>query len=275
VSVTVHQALAAVMAELPSIGKGDKSPEGYAYRGIEAVTKHVQPLFAKHGVVIVPKAGITNVVPSPEMRPGWQDVFMTVEWTVYGPDGSHVVAVTNGIGRDKADKGANKAQTQAFKYLLLHLLCIADGKDDSDSHNYDSDRTEAGELDAAAQTLGFSTHAAQIESFTRLRDRTNALEAEPVKTWVKAQGITNRKLSLRQANDWLGKLDEFSTAAQAASANQPESSGDYDQPVAAVEPDPPATPPAGPSSHDGTEPSPAAAGEGGTQRVRLGSKAKP
>ena len=139
---TVQEAIAAVMSELPNIGKRDKSPEGYAYRGIEAVTKHVQPLFAKHGVVVAPSAEITDVRPSPAMKEGWTDVFIRVSWTITGPDGSVITAQTTGIGRDRADKGANKAQTQAFKYLLLHLLCIADGKDDSDNHSYEQDRQE-------------------------------------------------------------------------------------------------------------------------------------
>lgn len=140
--VGVVKALAAVMAELPAIGKGDKSPEGYSYRGIEAITKHLQPLLAKHGVVIVPNATITSVQPSPAMKDGWQDVYATVEWNIYGPDGSTIIARTSGIGRDRADKGANKAQTQAFKYLLLHLLSIADKADDADGLTYEDDRQE-------------------------------------------------------------------------------------------------------------------------------------
>ena len=44
--------------------------------------------------------------------------------------------VNVGIGRDHTDKGANKAQTQAFKYLLMHLFCVSDPKDDGDSHDY-------------------------------------------------------------------------------------------------------------------------------------------
>lgn len=140
--LTVHEAIARVMAELPNIGKGDKSPEGYQYRGIEAVTKHAQPLLAKHGVVIVPRARVTSVLPSPAMKDGWQDVYVEVDWIVVGPDGSMLEARTNGIGRDRSDKGANKGQTQAFKYLLLHLFCIADGKDDSDNQTYEHDRQE-------------------------------------------------------------------------------------------------------------------------------------
>ena len=142
-TTSVQQALTAIIAELPAITKGDKSPQGYTYRGIEAITKQLQPLLAKHGVVIVPSATISNVTPSPGMKESWQDVYMTVQWDVYGPDGSKVTACTTGIGRDNADKGANKAQTQAFKYLLLHLLCIADAKDDADSHTYDAGRREA------------------------------------------------------------------------------------------------------------------------------------
>jgi len=139
---TVSQALAAIIHELPGIVKGDKSPQGYAYRGIEAITKQLQPLLSKHGVVIVPQATITNVVPSPGMKESWQDIYMTVQWQIVGPNGDTLTACTTGIGRDNADKGANKAQTQAYKYLLLHLLCIADAKDETDGLSYDHGRRD-------------------------------------------------------------------------------------------------------------------------------------
>lgn len=140
----VITALAAVMKELPAIGKGDKSPEGYAYRGIEAITKHLQPLLAKHCVIITPSSTIVDVRPSPAMKEGWQDVQITVDWRIFGPGGpSDVIeARTSGIGRDKSDKGANKAQTQAYKYLLLHLLSIADKADDADGVTYEHERAE-------------------------------------------------------------------------------------------------------------------------------------
>lgn len=139
---TVSQALAAIIHELPGITKGDKSPQGYSYRGIEAITKQLQPLLAKHGVVIVPQATITNVLPSPGMKESWQDIYMTVQWQIVGPNGDTLTACTTGIGRDNADKGANKAQTQAYKYLLLHLLCIADAKDETDGLSYDHGRRD-------------------------------------------------------------------------------------------------------------------------------------
>lgn len=141
----VVEAICKVMGELPNIGKDDQAPAGegrYRYRGIEAITRHVQQLLAKHGVVIIPRAEVLATVPSPAMDEGWQDVIMRVEWSLFGLDGSSLTAVTNGVGRDKSDKGANKAQTQAYKYLLLHVLCVADGKDDADGHSYEDGRND-------------------------------------------------------------------------------------------------------------------------------------
>ena len=53
---------------------------------------------------------------------------------------SRQTASTIGIGRDNSDKGANKAATQAYKYLLLHLFAIGDRTDDSDATSYDHHR---------------------------------------------------------------------------------------------------------------------------------------
>ena len=50
----VTEALRWVMAELPGIGKDERADPrqgGYASRGIEAITRQVQPLLARHGVV--------------------------------------------------------------------------------------------------------------------------------------------------------------------------------------------------------------------------------
>ena len=132
--VSVQAALSAVMAELPGFGKDQTSPQGYKYRGIESMTKALQPLLARHGVVIAPRSTITDVRPSPGMGDKWHDVYLAVDWLIVGPDGSTIEARTVGIGRDNSDKGANKAQTQAYKYLLMELLCVGDSDDDGDGH---------------------------------------------------------------------------------------------------------------------------------------------
>jgi hypothetical protein len=150
----VVAALLKVMGALPNIGKDDKSPEGYSYRGIEAINRHVQQLFAEHGVLPVPRAEIVKIVPSPAMKDGWQDVIMRVEWFFVGLDGSTISAVTNGVGRDRSDKGSNKAQTQSLKYLLNPVLLIADGKDDGDSHSDADGRPDDRDLIPAKDAKG-------------------------------------------------------------------------------------------------------------------------
>lgn len=140
----VITALSAVMADMPAIGKTDKNTaQGWTFRGIEAITAQLQPLLAKHGVVIIPSSTIVSVHQAVGMKDGWTDTTLTIDWCIYGPGGvtDMVTARTVGIGRDNSDKGANKAATAAYKYLLLHLLSIGDRADDSDSHDYDHART--------------------------------------------------------------------------------------------------------------------------------------
>jgi antitoxin component of RelBE/YafQ-DinJ toxin-antitoxin module len=182
------------MAEMPSIGKGDRASAaqgGYAYRGIEAITGHVQVLLAKHGVVIVPNARLISMSPAPGMKETWSDVILEVEWTITGPDGSTMTGQTIGIGRDSADKGANKAMTQAYKYLLLDLLCIADKGDDSDGADYSHyERSEP--VKTAGQLLAERLHLPMSEAtksiLTQMRDtRELALTAaafDANKTWL-------------------------------------------------------------------------------------------
>lgn len=144
--VSVHQAVSKVMAELPAIGKDGKAAPtqgGYAYRGIEQITRHVQSLFAKHGVVIVPEVRSIETRDLLVNNKPWTDTTLVVDYTITGPDGSQLSATTVGIGRDNSDKGANKAMTQAFKYLLLQVLCISDEKDDVDGKTWEADEVTA------------------------------------------------------------------------------------------------------------------------------------
>lgn len=134
----VVEALAAVMADLPAIGKDQRaSPQqgGYAYRGIEQVTMHVQPLLAKHKVVLVPRVVEHEIVEVVVNGKPWTDTRLLIEYTIYGPGGvSDTIAGPRiyAIGRDNSDKGSNKAMTQAYKYALLQLLCVSDSADDAD-----------------------------------------------------------------------------------------------------------------------------------------------
>lgn len=151
---SVSQALADVMAELPAIGKGgraDPKQGGYAYRGIEQITAHVQPLFAKHGVVFAPRVEHFEVREIEVNGKPWTDTIELVAYDVYGPAGDHItVGPILAIGRDNSDKGANKCMTQAFKYALLQTLCISDANDDGDQASHEA----SGRPQAAAPERG-------------------------------------------------------------------------------------------------------------------------
>lgn len=131
---------------MPGIGKGSQASAqqgGYSYRGIEAITREVQPLFAKHGIVVAPHVHSFEVDHIEVNGKPWTDTRLLVSYTVYGPGGTDDKIEAGpilAIGRDNADKGANKCMTQAFKYLLLQLLCVADSKDDGDQASVQADR---------------------------------------------------------------------------------------------------------------------------------------
>ena len=95
-------------------------------RGHHAAT--VQTLFATHGVVAVPRVRSIEIVHATRELEAVDRHDVGGRLHVVGPDGSTLEATTVGIGRDNADKGANKAMTQAFKYLLLQVLCISDSR---------------------------------------------------------------------------------------------------------------------------------------------------
>lgn len=159
----VYAAIARVMAEVPGIGKDDKAPEamgGYRYRGIEAVTRGLQALCGKHGVVIWPAAKIVKAEPCATCKAGYYDWLVEVTWTVAGTDGVALTPapVTYGIGRDHTDKGVNKAMTAAFKYLLLQLFMVGDGKDDADSADLSGAQRTADDEAAAAERAASDAH---------------------------------------------------------------------------------------------------------------------
>ncbi len=195
----VITALAKVQAEIGGIQKtrGGEGGITYAYRGIDAIAA-AQPLLGKHGVVINPtEATITNVEELTINNKPWTDTLVTVHWTIYGPGGTtdHIEAVTQGLGRDNSDKGINKACTQAFKNLLLRILCIGDPNDDADAPQHqnhtrdahtepepDPGHDEAVELltnikglDSASKDL-FKTWAAELDR--KVTERTLTLDAE-------------------------------------------------------------------------------------------------
>lgn len=168
----VIEALARVMAELPSIGKDDKaSPQqgGYSYRGIEAITGSAQRLLGKYRVVFVPRVVGRKTIELTVNGKPWTEEQLTIVYTVYGPGGLEdriEVGPLIALGRDNSDKGTNKAMTQAFKYALLQVLCIGDRASDGDGHDAaeaDARSAEQADPDDAFRGLGWKNRAEEGE----------------------------------------------------------------------------------------------------------------
>lgn len=174
----VISALAWVTANLGGIAKRQRPPGGgggndrefYAYRGIDEIAAAAQPLLGRAGVVIVPTEAVIVTVDEIQVngRP-WTDTTVSVAWTIYGPGGSWIPARTQGIGRDNSDKGYNKAATQAFKNLLLRLLCIGDPQDDADAPAHQNNATERPAPAPAPVELDDPGRLLAVQVFERLR----------------------------------------------------------------------------------------------------------
>ncbi len=163
----VIEALARVIRDLPGIGKDDVSPQGYGFRGIEAITKVTQRLLAKHCVIFTPHRILNREVINLTVngRP-WTDERLTVLWRVYGPGGREdfIELEIPAIGRDNSDKGANKAMTQAFKYALLPTLCISDAKDDGDGQTHEAELPPAEPVASKQQVDEFNQRVSELEA---------------------------------------------------------------------------------------------------------------
>lgn len=178
----VITALSAVMAELPGIGKTERSQQGYQYRGIEAITAAAQPLFAKHGVVFTPHVEGRRVKEFQLGKGTWTEDELVVRYTVYGPGGPEdkiEVGPIFGLGRDNSDKGAVKAMTQAYKYALLQTLCIGDSLDDADGER-------AHEADAQPSQQAPSV---SVDPLISLYERLGEPEREQFKLWWRTEGL--------------------------------------------------------------------------------------
>lgn len=137
--LSIHQAMAAVLKDLPAIGKNQRNQQqGYQFRGIDDVIDALNPLLAKHGVFFVPDV-IERIESARQTRNGgtmWV-VNLHVRYRFYGPAGDSVEATAWGEGTDSGDKATQKAMTGAMKYVLFQVFAIAT----HEQAEADSDRT--------------------------------------------------------------------------------------------------------------------------------------
>jgi len=131
--MTIFEALSKMLLDVDAISKArDNRQQGYKFRGIDDVYNAIHPLFARFGVFSVPTV-LDSKTEERQTKSGGALIYrvLTVRYTFYSGDGSHVEAVVIGEGMDSGDKASNKAMAVAHKYAICQILSIPtdDAKD--------------------------------------------------------------------------------------------------------------------------------------------------
>lgn len=136
--MTVHEALAAVMADVQAVAKKDRNEhQKFSFRGIDAVVNAVGPALRKHGVVVVPSVdevtyetvATTTGKPSTACR-------VLVTYTFWKGDSSLSCRVA-AEAWDAGDKATPKAMSVAFRTALLQALALPTDEPDPDVSSYE------------------------------------------------------------------------------------------------------------------------------------------
>lgn len=176
--LAVHEAIAAVLADLPAIAKNGQAPGnmgGYAFRRVEDITAALKPLFAKHGVLCLPN--VMNRIESqrPTAKGGVMFcVDLEICFRFVGPQGDELAANVWGQGTDSGDKATQKAVTSAFKTMLSVVFCISDSESDAEAHDVPETVQPARPAPAAPD---------RVEAFVA------AVTENDLTEWVKEQGF--------------------------------------------------------------------------------------
>lgn len=131
----VYAALAAISRDAGAIGKDSKNTQqGFAFRGIDAVMNHLHPLFARHGVVILPEV-IGERTEDRETKSGAHLIYrvLTIKVRFAHESGSDASCVVIGEGMDSGDKASNKAMAVGLKYALTQMLLLPYDEVDPDA----------------------------------------------------------------------------------------------------------------------------------------------
>lgn len=122
----IYAAICATMKDIGAVGKNDVNTfDKYKFRGIDAVMNALSPAMTKNGIFVIPT--VMNCDREERVsRDGKNMMYtvLTVQYSFYAEDGSHVDAVVVGEAMDRSDKSTNKAMSAAFKYACFQTFCI-------------------------------------------------------------------------------------------------------------------------------------------------------
>lgn len=115
--------------------------QNYAFRGIDDVYEALNPMLAKHKLVITPHV-LKRHVTERDTKSGGVMFYVALEieyqFISAVDDSSHTIEVY-GEAMDSADKATNKAMSAAYKSMCLQVFCIPteSGSPDADENTHE------------------------------------------------------------------------------------------------------------------------------------------
>lgn len=136
-SLNIYQKLAAITGEIGVVAKDGKNAEQkYAFIEYAAVAGKLRTLFAKYGVVIVPriKSQERTEITSKYGAKGFHTL-AKLEFQVVNADdpSDHFTVEWESEAADYGDKATNKAATAALKYYEMRQFNISEKGEDADN----------------------------------------------------------------------------------------------------------------------------------------------
>lgn len=135
----IYEKLVAIMQETKALGKDSRNQQqGFKFRGIDAVMNHLHPVFARHGVVVIPEV-VEDRTEERQTRSGGNLIYRVLKTRYHftATDGSRVSSTVIGEGMDSGDKAANKAMAVGLKYALTQVLLLPYDEIDPDSETHE------------------------------------------------------------------------------------------------------------------------------------------
>lgn len=126
----IYSKMAAMLGDFDAVGKDSKNEQqGYKFRGIDALVNAAHQVLKKHGVFvttnIVSQKSEVREVTRGNGKQGYDKVVeLTVTYTFWAEDGSHVSSTIASEGLDSGDKATNKALSAALKYALIQTFQV-------------------------------------------------------------------------------------------------------------------------------------------------------
>lgn len=204
---TIEQALAAVMSEVGAVAKRDQNKQqNYAFRGVDAVVNAVGPALRKHGVVMVPHAGIpVETHYASKSGAAMTRVVLPVTFAFHGPDGGTLDCHVYGESSDSGDKAMSKAHSVAWRVAMLQVFAIP--TDDPDPDESAHERAAPPSVDWAA--IGWDDRDAYEAALAQNRQRTRTIpsaEQDRLKTWMRDEGW-QQPYTRAQLDEWGDMID--------------------------------------------------------------------